>query len=306
MPLSPFKEEGTVSALSTSRITSSMPLRAGVGLKAEHYKTILNVRPDVGFFEVHAENYMGPGGPPHRYLSAVAEIYPISIHGVGLSIGGSAPLDKNHLRRLRDLLERYSPALFSEHLAWSTHDTSFFHDLLPLPYTSDTLSHVCEHVDEVQTELGREMLLENPSTYLAFSESTYSEIDFISEVVKRTGCGLLLDVNNVVVASKNQEWDPFRYIDCYPLDRVKELHLAGHMEDVDEWSKPLLIDTHDRPVSEFVWSLYEHTISQTGALPTLIEWDAAVPAWTELQAEAERAERVMSQISSREPAYAAL
>jgi uncharacterized protein len=295
-----------VSAFSTSRISASMPPRAGVGLKAEHYRTILNLRPDIGFFEVHAENYMGPGGPPHRYLSAIAEIYPISLHGVGLSIGGSSALDKSHLRHLRDLLERYSPALFSEHLAWSTHETRFFHDLLPLPYTNKTLWHVSDHIDEVQGELDRQILLENPSTYLAFSESTYSEIDFISEVVKRTGCGLLLDVNNVFVASKNQQWDPFSYIDSYPLDKVQEIHLAGHKEEDDERGQPLLIDTHDRPVSELVWQLFAHTIEQTGALPTLIEWDAALPAWTDLQAEAHCADRLMSMLASRGSCYAAL
>ncbi len=295
-----------MSGLSTSRIPPSMPPRAGVGLKAEHYRTILEVQPDIGFFEVHAENYMGPGGPPHRYLSAIAARYPISLHGVGLSIGGSSALDQSHLRRLRDLLERYNPVLFSEHLAWSTHDTSFFHDLLPLPYTNKTLWHVCEHIDEVQSEIGRQMLLENPSTYLSFSESTYSEIDFIAEVVMRTGCGLLLDVNNVFVASKNQQWDPFFYIDSYPLDKVQEIHLAGHKEEADERGQPLLIDTHDRPVSELVWQLFEHTIEQTGALPTLIEWDAALPAWTDLQAEAQCAERVMSLAASRRPSYAAL
>jgi uncharacterized protein len=295
-----------VSLLSTSRISSSMPPRAGVGLKAEHYRTILDDRPDIGFFEVHAENYMGPGGPPHRYLSAIAEIYPISLHGVGLSIGGRSALDKSHLRRLRGLLNRYSPALFSEHLAWSTHETSFFHDLLPLPYTSNTVWHVSEHIDEVQSELGRQMLLENPSTYLAFSESTYSEIDFISEVVKRTGCALLLDVNNVFVASKNQQWDPFSYIDSYPLDKVQEIHLAGYKEEEDERGQAVLIDTHDRPVSEHVWQLFEHTIEQTGALPTLIEWDATLPAWTDLQAEAQSAEKLMSLVASRRCCYAAL
>jgi uncharacterized protein (UPF0276 family) len=284
-----------VPALSTSRVPSSMPLRAGVGLKAEHYQTILDTQPDVGFFEVHAENYMGLGGPPHRYLSAIAEIYPISLHGVGLSIGGSSALDKNHLRRLRHLLERYSPALFSEHLAWSTHDTCFFHDLLPLPYTSKTLWNVCDHIDEVQSELGRQMLLENPSTYLAFSESTYSEIEFIAEIVKRTGCGLLLE-----------QWDTFSYIDSFPLDKVQEIHLAGHMEEVDERDQPLLIDTHDRPVSELVWRLFEHTIEQTGALPTLIEWDAALPAWAELQTEVQRAEGRMSLAALRKPSYAVL
>ena len=295
-----------MSARSASRTPTSIPPRAGVGLKAEHYRTILDQRPDIGFFEVHAENYMGPGGPPHRYLSAIVQMYPISLHGVGLSIGGSSTLDKNHLRRLRDLLERYSPALFSEHLAWSTHDTSFFHDLLPLPYTDKTLYQVCEHIDEVQSGLGRQMLLENPSTYLTFSENTYSEIEFVAEVAKRTGCGLLLDVNNVFVASTNQQWDPFCYIDSYPLGKVQEIHLAGHKEEADERGQPLFIDTHDRQVSELVWRLFEHTIEQTGALPTLIEWDAALPAWADLETEAQRAEKVMSLATSRKPSYAAV
>jgi uncharacterized protein len=293
-----------VSVLSTSHLTPSVPPRAGVGLKAEHYRTVLETRPDIGFFEVHAENYMGPGGPPHRYLSAIAELYPLSLHGVGLSIGGSSPLDKGHLSRLRQLLQRYNPALFSEHLAWSTHDTSFFHDLLPLPYTGNTLRHVSEHIDEVQSTLGRQMLLENPSTYVAFSENTYSEIDFISEVARRTGCGLLLDVNNVFVASTNQHWDPFLYIDSYPLDKVQEIHLAGYTEEADETDQVLCIDTHDRPVSELVWRLFEHTIEHTGALPTLIEWDAALPGWEDLQSEARRADAIMSLATARKPSYA--
>ena len=177
--------------------SGGMPARAGVGLKPEHYRTILATRPDVGFFEVHAENYMGAGGPPHHYLSAIRERYPLSLHGVGLSIGSDRPLDHAHLQRLKALSERYAPTLFSEHLAWSTHDTGFLNDLLPLPYTGETLGRVVEHIDQVQQALGRRMLLENPSTYLAFAESSYSETDFLTEIVRRSGCGLLLDVNNV-------------------------------------------------------------------------------------------------------------
>lgn len=271
----------------------AMLARAGVGLKPEHYRTILDTRPNVGFFEVHAENYMGPGGPPHRYLSAIAEHYRLSLHGVGLSIGGKRPLDKKHLDRLKELALRYQPALFSEHLAWSTHDAGFFHDLLPLPYTQETLRQVADHIDEVQATLGLQMLLENPSTYVGFSESTYSEIDFIAEMTTRTGCGLLLDVNNVFVASVNQQWNPFEYIEAYPLEKVQEIHLAGYTQEVDEHSQPLLIDTHDRPVSEVVWKLFEHTIERAGAIATLIEWDAAVPAWPILEAEANRAETIM-------------
>ena len=270
-----------------------IPARGGVGLKAEHYRTIVETLPDVGFFEVHAENYMGAGGPPHRYLSAIRERYPLSLHGVGLSIGADRPLDEDHLQRLKRLIERYRPGLFSEHLAWSSHDSRFLNDLLPVPYTAETLTRVIEHIDQVQNALRRQMLLENPSTYLAFAESTYSEIDFIAEVVRRTGCGLLLDVNNVYVASTNQEWDPIAYIEAYPLAHVQEIHIAGYTREADDKGRPLLIDTHNRPVEEIVWSLYAHAVTLIGPVPTLIEWDADVPDWPTLKREADRAEAIM-------------
>lgn len=279
----------TPSSSSEDRI----PARAGVGLKAEHYRTIIDAAPDIGFFEVHAENYMGAGGPPHRYLSAIRERYPLSLHGVGLSIGADRPLDQDHIERLRVLRQRYRPGLFSEHLAWSTHDTGFLNDLLPVPYTAETLHRVVEHIDQVQTALGCQMLLENPSTYVAFAESTYAETDFIGEVARRSGCGLLLDVNNVFVASTNQQWDPVAYIEGYPLARVQEIHLAGNDRQADEAGRPLLIDTHDRPVEDAVWYLYELAVRLVGAVPTLIEWDAQVPAWSTLAAEAKRAESIM-------------
>jgi uncharacterized protein (UPF0276 family) len=253
----------------------------------------METRPEIGFFEVHAENYMGAGGPPHRYLSAIRDRYPLSLHGVGLSIGGAEPLDSAHLARLKDLIGRYEPGLFSEHLAWSTHEGTFLNDLLPLPYTTETLGRVVRHIDEVQATLGCRMLLENPSTYLAFAESSYSETDFIAEIARRTSCGLLLDVNNVHVASTNQEWDPFRYLEDYPLAHVREIHLAGYKRGADEKGHPLLIDTHDRPVDRIVWDLYEHVIARLGPVPTLIEWDAEIPSWPELAAEAERAETIM-------------
>ncbi len=281
-----------------------MQKRAGVGLKPEHYQTILKTWPDIGFFEVHAENYMGAGGPPHRYLSAIADRYPLSLHGVGLSIGGNLPLDKQHLSRLNDLLGRYKPRLFSEHLAWSTHNTGFFHDLLPLPYTVETLHHVCEHIDEVQTTLNRQMLLENPSTYIQFSSSTFSEIEFIEEVARRTGCGLLLDVNNVFIASTNQHWDSNQYVDAFPLARVQEIHLAGYTQEADDEDMPLLIDTHDREVSDSVWALFSRVIEQTGPLPTLIEWDASLPSWEVLHAEAQRADARILKAIEEVPAYA--
>ena len=187
-----------------------LPHRAGLGLKPEHYVEILETTPDVGFFEVHAENYMGDGGPPHRYLEQIAALYPLSLHGVGLSIGGAGPLDKAHLTRLRRLIDRYRPQSFPEHLAWSTHDTGFLNDLLPLPYTDETLERVVAHVDEAQQAIGRRLLLENPSTYVLFAETTIDEIDFLSEISARTGCGLLLDVNNVMVSAVNHRLDALR------------------------------------------------------------------------------------------------
>lgn len=271
----------------------AIPPRAGVGLKAEHYKTILETNPNIGFFEVHAENYMGAGGPPHRYLAEIRNRYPLSLHGVGLSIGAEQPLDRDHLRRLKELIDRYQPGLFSEHLAWSTHDTAFLNDLLPVPYTAETLARVVEHIEDVQQTLGQQMLLENPSAYLAFAESTYSETDFIAEIVRRAGCGLLLDVNNVHVASTNQHWDPIAYIDAFPLAHVQEIHLAGYAREADEEGRPLLIDTHDRPVDEIVWGLFARAIGRIGPIPTLIEWDTRLPAWPELKAEADRAEAIM-------------
>ena len=288
------------------RRTCALPSRAGVGLKAEHYKTILETNPSVGFFEVHAENYMGAGGPPHRYLMEIRDHYPLSLHGVGLSIGADRQLDRDHLQRLKQLIDRYQPGLFSEHLAWSTHGNTFFNDLLPVPYTAETLARVVEHIHEVQETLGRQMLLENPSTYLAFAESTYSEIEFIAEIVRRTGCGLLLDVNNVYVASTNQQWDPERYTDAYPLAHVQEIHLAGFTREADDENRPLLIDTHDRPVDETVWSLFARAIEHLGPTPTLIEWDAKVPPWPDLKAEANRAEAIMFAGRRKDPRHAAL
>ncbi|WP_171883363.1 MULTISPECIES: DUF692 domain-containing protein [Mesorhizobium] len=283
---------------------ATIPARAGVGLKPEHYRIILESAPDLGFFEVHAENYMGAGGPPHRYLTAIRERYPLSLHGVGLSIGGDRPLDRDHLVRLKALITRYEPGLFSEHLAWSTHDAGFMDDLLPVPYTRETLARVCQHIDEVQEFLGRQMLLENPSTYLAFVESTYDEVDFMAEIAKRTDCGLLLDVNNVHIACTNQQWDPIDYIDRFPLTRVQEIHLAGYTQETDDRDRPLLIDTHDRPVSQRVWALYSKSVTRTGALPTLIEWDANVPSWSELKSEADRAETILRDKGSKGPRHA--
>lgn len=283
-----------------------IPARAGVGLKADHYRTIIETRPDMGFFEVHAENYMGAGGPPHRYLTAIREHYPLSLHGVGLSIGAGRPLDQTHLQRLVALNERYEPALFSEHLAWSSHGTSYLDDLLPVPYTNEALDRICRHIDQVQTALGGQMLLENPATYIRFRESTWCETDFIREIVRRTGCGLLLDVNNVHVASTNQQWDARAYIDDFPLGHVQQIHLAGHSHQTDEKGRPLLIDSHDQSVDELVWNLFRQVIKRIGPVPTLIEWDANIPAWPELQAEAVMAEVLMGMPNVQERRHGSL
>lgn len=275
-------------------IDGTLPPRAGVGLKPEHYREILKTSPDIGWFEIHAENYMGEGGPPHHYLSAIRERYPVSLHGLGLSIGGSSALDREHLARLKALIARYQPSLFSEHLAWSSHDKVYFNDLMPLPYTEETLMRVCEHIGEVQDALGRRMLLENPSTYVAFADTAMSEIAFLREVVRRTGCGLLLDVNNVFVQSVNHGFDAAAFIDAFPVEHVGEIHLGGHAADSDDDGSTLLIDDHGRQVADAVWALYARTLSRTGPRPTLIEWDNDVPGWEVLFAEAKRADHVIA------------
>lgn len=280
---------------------------AGTSFKHEHLPAILGDGGTEGFFEVHAENYMGAGGPPHRALEAIRRDHPLSLHGVSMSIGGSEKLDKAHLARLRHLVERYEPALVSEHLAWSTHDSSYFNDLLPLPYTAATLQNVCNHIDEVQQALRRPILLENPSTYVTFRESTMSESEFIGSVARKSGCGLLLDVNNVFVSATNHGFSPLQYLADFPLARVGEIHLAGHDEQVDDRGDPLLIDTHDRPVAEAVWRLFEGVIARTGSLPTLIEWDGRIPEWPVLKAEAAAAQQILDRVGAagRETQHAA-
>jgi len=267
--------------------------RAGTSFKPEHLPAILAEGKQRGFFEVHAENYMGAGGPPHRALETLRRDHPLSLHGVCMSIGGPQPLDRAHLARFRGLVARYQPALVSEHLAWSTHDGTYFNDLLPLPYTEATLRHVCDHIDQVQEAVRRPILLENPSTYLAFAESTMSETDFIRNVVERTGCGLLLDVNNVFVSATNHGFSALEYLSDFPLVHVGEIHLAGHAEQSDDEGDLLLIDSHDRPVADVVWELFEIVVKRLGPSPTLIEWDSQIPAWPVLKAEAAAAQGIL-------------
>jgi len=240
---------------------------------------------------------MVAGGPFHHYLGLIRAQYPLSLHGVGLSIGGEGPLDREHLARLATLIERYQPQSFSEHLAWSSHGPVFLNDLLPLAYDASTLERVCAHVDQVQSTLKRPMLLENPSTYLQFQRSTLDETDFISEIIRRTGCGLLLDVNNVYVSCINHQRDPLAYIDALPLHAVGEIHLAGFAEDTDSLGDRLLIDDHGAPIDNAVWQLYAQVLARTGAVATLIERDNQVPAFSVLQAEARQAEGYLSQVA---------
>ena len=273
-------------------MTADHLLRAGAGLKPEHQRHILEARPDVGWFEVHAENYMGAGGPPHHFLERVRALYPLSVHGVGLSIGSADGMAPGHLSRLKTVVDRYQPFIVSEHLAWSTHDGIFLNDLLPLPYTEATLSLVARHLDEAQTVLGRRILIENPSTYLRFDGEGMPETDFLRALARRSGCGLLLDINNVFVSAANHGFDPRAYIESFPHEHVGEIHLAGHAV-LESGGDALFVDTHDRTVSPAVWSLFRDVIARRGGRPPLIEWDSDVPAWPELEAEVRQAQSIL-------------
>lgn len=281
---------------------AKLPSHAGVGFKPEHFTNIVQGPQPIGFFEVHAENYMGDGGPPHAQLTRLRENYALSLHGVGLSIGSAQDLDREHLARLKCLCERYQPESFSEHLAWSSHETTFLNDLLPLPYTQETLRRVAEHVDQVQETLRRQMLLENPATYLLFAESTIPETEFLAEIARRTGCGLLLDVNNVFVSATNHGLDAAAYLKAFPLTYVGEIHLSGHAVTQDETGAPLLIDTHDTQVADLVWALYESVVARTGPIASLVEWDDNIPAWPVLAREAQAAQAILDR--ARRPAAA--
>ena len=274
-------------------VNSPIPARSGVGLKARYYREVLDTRPDIGWFEVHTENYMGAGGPPHRFLEAIAESYPLSFHGVGLSLGSAEPLDKRHLARVRELADRYAPALVSEHLSWSISGGVFMNDLLPLPYTRETFQVVASHIDELQDELGRSVLIENPSTYLRIRESVIPEPEFMAMLADRTGCGILLDVNNAFVCGANHGFDPARYLAAFDPDFVGEIHLAGHtMNRVGD--REIRVDDHGSRVIGAVWALYRETVGRMGRRPTLIEWDTRVPEFDVLLREAAIADAILS------------
>lgn len=264
----------------------------GVGYKPVHAAALLADGEDLDFVEVHAENLMGAGGPVHAQLDLVRRDFALSLHGVGLSIGGDEPLDERHLERLARVVARFEPALVSEHLAWSTHGGVFFNDLLPIAYDASTLDRVVRHVDRLQERLQRRVLIENPSTYVALAGSAMEEVDFLAALVARSGCGLLLDINNVVVSQHNRGALPARYFDRFPLHAVGEIHLAGHTVETLDDGTLLRIDDHGSAVGDEAWALYAQVVARVGAALTLIEWDTDVPAFEVLAGEARTARRL--------------
>jgi len=276
-----------------------IPARAGIGLRAEHYHEVLDKRPDIGWFEVHSENYFGEGGRPLHYLERISEQYPLSLHGVGLSIGSTDELNIAHLDKLKKLISRFQPGLVSEHLSWGSFGGRHFNDLFPMPYTSEALQHMAKQVIRVQDYLGKQILIENVSSYLQFDCSTIPEWEFITELANQSGCGILLDVNNIYVNSKNHSFSPDVFINAIPVELVQEIHLAGHTVKQFEDSE-ILIDTHNKCVTHDVWSLYETTARRFNQVPVLIEWDTDIPALDVLLDEANKADQILQSISHNE------
>lgn len=271
-----------------------VPARAGIGLRAQHYRAVLEQRPAVGWFEVHSENYFGAGGAPLDYLERIRAHYPLSLHGVGMSLGSVDAMNRVHLQKLRSLIERFEPALVSEHLCWSSIGGRYLNDLLPLPYTEEALGLVSTHIRQAQDFLGRKILIENVSSYLEYTHSTIPEWEFLAAVAAETGCGILLDVNNVYVSAVNHGFDAAVYLRALPAAAIREMHLAGfsvnHYEDGE-----ILIDTHSAPVAEPVWELYRQAIQLFGPVPTLIEWDTDIPPLAVLQAEMHKADAILDE-----------
>ncbi len=270
----------------------SIPVSAGIGLRAGHYEAVLEHRPRVGFFEVHSENYFGVGGRPVQVLEAIRRDWPLSLHGVGLSLGSTDELNVEHLRRLKTLIDRYSPLLVSDHLCWSSIDGRYFNDLLPLPHTEEAIEHVSERIRRVQDYLGRQILIENLSSYLEFTESALPEWEFLSRVAESGGCGILLDVNNIYVSAHNHGYDPAQYIRNVAAKHVREIHLAGHTANAHAGGV-ILIDTHNQCVCDAVWNLYGMAVERCGEVPTLVEWDSELPALEVLVEEAHKADRIV-------------
>ncbi|KJE37086.1 hypothetical protein UF64_01840 [Thalassospira sp. HJ] len=274
----------------TQNSKRSLPSRAGVGFKAEHAQDIFGKAPAVGWFEVHPENYMVAGGPRLAMLEDLSAQYPISMHGVGLSLGGGEPLNKSHLADLKRLVDRFNPAMVSEHIAWSAHEGLYMADLLPTPMTHTSLAQLVDAINTVQDYIGLRILIENPTSYVPLPQNSIPELEFISEAAERSGCGLLIDVNNVYISAHNLGFDANAFIDAVPGDLVGEIHLAGHEEDFNPEDN-VLIDTHSRPVADPVWDLFDRLMARIGRKPTLIEWDNDVPGWDVLAREAALADR---------------
>lgn len=270
-----------------------IPASAGIGLRFQHHRAVLDEKPPVAWLEVHPENYMG-GGTPVAYLDTIRRDYPISLHGVGLSLGSVDGVDGKHLNRLRRLADRVQPGLVSEHLSWSAVSGTHFADLLPLPLTEEVLDVVCQHVEIAQDRLRRQILIENPSSYLRYRHSTIPEWEFITAVARRTGCGILCDVNNIFVSASNHGFDPHRYLEALPADKVFEIHLAGHTLREFGDGRSIRIDDHGSRVCPEVWALYRHAIGLFGRVPTLVEWDRNVPPLGVLLDDAAKAEIILS------------
>lgn len=261
---------------------------AGLGLRASHYQEIFETKPDVPWFELLSDNYMAAGGLPIQRAEKVRQDYPITLHGVGMSLGSADPLNTDYLKRLKVLADRLEPHYVSDHIAWVSVDGKYTHDLLPLPYNQDMLQHLSDRIQQVQDYLGRTILIENPSSYLSFDSSDMGEADFINQLSLSSGCELLLDVNNIYVSAMNHGFDPYQYLESIPQDKVKEIHLAGY-EQMDGY----LFDTHGHSVKPPVWDLYRAALKRFGSVPTLIEWDTDVPEFSTLLAEAKKADAFM-------------
>ena len=288
-------------SFSVAAFPPQIPSRAGVGFKGEHAETVFGDRPDIGWFEVHPENYMVAGGPRLALLEELRNAYPLSLHGVGLSLGGAERLDVDHLIALLALVDRFQPGLVSEHIAWSTHSGIWFADLLPPSLSRAGLDCLCDNIDEMQEALGRPILIENPASYLILPDCEMDELAFIVEAARRTGCGLLVDVNNIHVSAVNTGIDAEAYVDAVPDGLIGEIHLAGFSVD-DAGTERLLIDSHGAAVDDAVWRLYARLIERVGARPTLVEWDKDIPDWELLHAEAMEAETCLARLSEPVPA----
>jgi hypothetical protein len=272
-----------------------IPAQAGVGLRAQHYREFLETRPAAGWLEVHPENYFAAGGKPLYFLEQLRARYPLSLHGVGLSIGSTDPLNRRHLDKLRELIQRFEPALVSEHVSWGSVGGRYHNDLLPLPYTEEALEHMVVRVSQVQDDLGRQILVENISSYLEYELSEIPEWEFITALARRAGCGLLLDVNNIYVNACNHGFAATRFVEAIPVDLVQEIHLAGFTVNTFSDGEQILIDTHSRPICEDVWVLYRKAIQRFGPVSTLIEWDADLPPLPVLLTEADRADAIIQE-----------